>query len=71
MYGFGPPWGTQPSLKAMVEDIGVDFDIFFDGLKNGKTDDELASQLGASTEAIRTFREHFVKYGIDSVMGQD
>jgi hypothetical protein len=71
MYGLGPPWSVQPSLKAMVEDVGIDFDTFLDGLKDGKTDQEIAVQAGVSLKVISQFREHFEKYGIDSIMGQD
>ncbi|MGB4504124.1 MAG: helix-turn-helix domain-containing protein [Syntrophaceticus sp.] len=61
----------QPSLKAMVEDVGIDFDTFLDQLEDGKTDEEIAAKTGVSSKVIRHFREHFEKYGIDSVIGQD
>jgi hypothetical protein len=69
--GFGPPWGIQPSLKAIVEDAGIDFDSFIDALKEGITDQEMARRFQVSEQAIAYFREHFERYGIDSVMGQD
>jgi DNA-binding CsgD family transcriptional regulator len=55
----------------MVEDVGIDFDTFLDQLKDGKTDEEIAVQAGVSPKVISQFREHFEKYGIDSIMGQD
>jgi len=71
MSGIGPPWGLQPSLQLMLEEAGLEFDKFLEDIKNGKTDDEIAQQTGVSREVISNLREHFEKYGIDSVMGQD
>ncbi|MFY9140746.1 MAG: hypothetical protein WBJ83_00135 [Thermacetogeniaceae bacterium] len=71
MSGFGPPWSLQPSLQLMLEEAGLDIDRFLDDIRKGKTDDEIAQQTGVSKEVISSFREHFEKYGIDSVMGQD
>lgn len=71
MYGLGPPWSAQPSLKAMVEDVGIDFDTFLNDLGDGKNDKDIAVKAGVSPKVIRHFREHFEKYGIDSIMGQD
>lgn len=70
-YGLGPPWGLQPSLKALVEDAGIDFDSFIAALEEGVTDEEMAVQFNVSENAIKYFKEHFEKYGLDSVMGQD
>lgn len=67
----GPPWGWQPSLKILVEDMGVDFDALIAHFKYGFGDEEIAAALGTNVKAISHFREHFEKYGIDSVMGQD
>jgi len=67
----GPPWGWQPSLQAMVEEMGIDFDGFIARLKDGATDKEMAEEFGVSTKAISHFRDHFERFGIDSVMGQD
>jgi len=55
----------------MLEEAGLEFDKFLEDIKNGKTDDEIAQQTGVSREVISNLREHFEKYGIDSVMGQD
>jgi hypothetical protein len=71
MYGLGPPWSSQISLKEMVEDVGINFDKFIDYLAGGKTDEEIAAETGVSVKSIGQFREHFEQYGIDSVMGQD
>ena len=71
MHELGPPWSIQQSLKSMADDAGVDFDVFLAGLKNGKTDEEIAIKTGVSPKAIGCLREHFEKYGIDSIVGQD
>ncbi len=67
----GPPWGWQPSLQAMVEEMGIDFDRFITRLRVGATDEEMAQEFGVSTKVISSFRDHFERFGIDSVMGQD
>lgn len=67
----GPPWGWQPSLQAMVEEAGVNFDDFIDCIRDGATDEEMARKFGVSMETIVCLRDHFERYGIDSVMGQD
>lgn len=68
---FGPPWGWQPSLEAMVEDVGIDFDEFIQSLKNNESDEEMASRFGQSVATICRLRDHFERFGIDSVIGQD
>lgn len=55
----------------MVNDAGIDFDKFIDQIADGKTDQEIAETAGVSAQVIRNFREHFEKYGVDSIMGQD
>ncbi|HAA89653.1 MAG: Uncharacterized protein XD63_1457 [Thermoanaerobacterales bacterium 50_218] len=67
----GPPWGWQPSLKQMAEEVGVDFDVFLAGIKNGFSDEEIAAEVGVGPRVIARLREHFQKFGIDSVIGQD
>ncbi|MDH7578011.1 MAG: helix-turn-helix domain-containing protein [Bacillota bacterium] len=67
----GPPWSWQPSLEAMVEEVGIDFDAFLASLKNGATDGEMAAKFGVSQKTIGLLRHHFERFGIDSIMGQD
>lgn len=67
----GPPWSWQPSLRQMAEEAGVDFDVFIAGIKNDFSDEEIAAKAGVGPEVIACLREHFQKFGIDSVMGQD
>jgi hypothetical protein len=70
-FGLGPPWGLQPSLKALVEDAGIDFDSFIAAIEEGLTDEETALRFGVTENTVKYLREHFEKYGLDSVMGQD
>jgi len=65
------PWSTEPSLKAKTEEVGVDFDTFIEGLKNNKTDAKMASEFGVSSTVIGHLRDHFMRKGLGSIMGQD
>ncbi|GEM_PF-435841 len=65
------PWSTEPSLKVKTNEIGVDFDAFIEGLKNDKSDYEMAREFGVSSNAIAHLRNHFMRQGLGSIMGQD
>ena len=65
------PWSLEPSLKEKTDELGIDFDRFIDGLKNNRTDTEMAEEFQVSQEAILALREHFVHLGIQSVVGRD
>ncbi len=65
------PWSLGPSLKEMAGEVGVDVDRFIDGIKNDKTDAEMAEAFDVSEKLIYHLRDHFYTHGIDSVMGQD
>ncbi|MDK2820512.1 MAG: hypothetical protein PWP31_477 [Clostridia bacterium] len=65
------PWSTQPSLKEKTNEVGIDFDKFIAGLAANRSDTELAKEFGVNSEAIYHLRNHFERYGIQSVMGQD
>ncbi|MEW6182784.1 MAG: helix-turn-helix domain-containing protein [Bacillota bacterium] len=66
-----PPWSTQPSLKIKTEEVGVNFDRFISGLKNNHTDSDMADEFNVPVGIITNLREHFMRYGIDSVVGGD
>lgn len=63
------PWGMEPSLEAMCEEAGVDFEHLLASIKANKSDSEMASELGVQQLTISSLREHFEKHGIDSVAG--
>ncbi|RKO67406.1 helix-turn-helix domain-containing protein [Desulfofundulus salinus] len=65
------PWSTEPSLKTKTEEVGIDFDEFIEGLKNGKSDAEMAAEFGVTEKLIYHLRDRFERYGIGSIMGQD
>lgn len=65
------PWSTEPSLKFKAEEVGIDFDLFIDGLKNNRLDSEMAMEFGVSEKTIEYLRDHFMTHGVGSVMGQD
>ena len=65
------PWSTQPSLKEMANEVGIDFDRFIDGLAANRSDTELAAEFGVNSQVIYRLRDHFEHYGLHSIMGQD
>jgi hypothetical protein len=67
----GPPWGWQPSLEHMARETGVDFNRFLELVKDQVPDDRMAAILGVSPRTVRSLREHFDEFGMDSVQGQD
>ncbi|HBQ24819.1 MAG TPA: hypothetical protein DD791_00365 [Syntrophomonas sp.] len=69
--GSFPPWSRIPGLNEMCEEAGVDFDSFIEDLKIGANLDDMVSKYGISMETISLLQEHFMKYGLSSVMGGD
>lgn len=65
------PWSLQPSLKLKTDEVGIDFDIFIRRLAENRTNEDMAREFGVPVETIANLREHFIRFGVDSVMGQD
>ncbi|MTI79454.1 MAG: helix-turn-helix domain-containing protein [Firmicutes bacterium] len=65
------PWTTETSLVTKTEEVGIDFDRFIDGLKNDKSDIEMADEFGVTNKTIGYLKDHFMRHGIGSTMGQD
>jgi hypothetical protein len=65
------PWSTEPSLKEMASEVGVDYDRLIDGIKEDKSDSEIAGELAVSEKLIYHLRDHFYTRGVHSIMGQD
>lgn len=65
------PWSTQPSLKLKTDEVGIDFDAFIRGLAANKSDEEMAAAFGVPVATIANLRQHFIRFGVDSVVGQD
>ncbi|ABO50428.1 conserved hypothetical protein [Desulforamulus reducens MI-1] len=65
------PWSTEPSLETKAKEVGVDFDTLIEGIKNNKSDEELAEEFDVTPKCIGYLKEHFWTHGIGSIMGQD
>ncbi len=69
--GSFPPWSRIPSLLEMTAEAGVDHDRLIQLIENNRTPEEIARQMGISVETARALYEHFMHYGISSVIGGD
>lgn len=69
--GSFPPWSRVPGLTEMCADAGVDFDRFIEDIKNDTSLNDMAAKYGVSIDTISLLQEHFMKYGLSSVMGGD
>ena len=65
------PWSTQPSLKTIASEAGIDENDLIAGIKEGKSDAEIAAELDVTEKLIQNLRDHFMRYGLGSIMGQD
>ncbi|MBE3587745.1 MAG: helix-turn-helix domain-containing protein [Thermoanaerobacteraceae bacterium] len=65
------PWSTEPSLKRKAEEVGIDVDRLIDGIREDRTDAEMAEEFGVTEKLIYHLRDHFMRYGVGSIMGQD
>ncbi len=65
------PWSLQPSLKEMTEEVGINFDQFIECLKHNKSDMEMSQEFSVNNKTIQHLKEHFQRYGVHSIVGQD
>lgn len=65
------PWSLEPSLKEKTDELGIDFDRFIEGLKNDTSVNEMAEKFQVSPETLSALKEHFIRLGIQSIVGQD
>jgi len=65
------PWSLQPSLRDKTNELEIDFDKFIENLKLNRSDSEMAKEFGVSKDVIAQLRQHFEKYGIQSIVGRD
>lgn len=65
------PWSTEPSLKFKATEVGVDHDDLIEGIKQGKNDAEMAEEFDVTEQLISHLRDHFMRHGLGSIMGQD
>ncbi|MCL2337604.1 MAG: helix-turn-helix domain-containing protein [Firmicutes bacterium] len=71
VYDSRVPWGIRPSLKAEASEVGIDEDDLIEGIRVGKSDAEMAEEFDVTEKLIQNLRDHFMRYGLDSIMGQD
>lgn len=69
--GSYPPWSRTVSLTEMTKEAGVDFDEFIACIKDDFSIDEMAQKFEVSESTINILKEHFIHYGISSVIGGD
>lgn len=65
------PWSTEPSLKFKAGEVGVDYEQLVEGIGSGKTDAEMAEEFDVTEKLIYHLRDHFMRHGLGSIMGQD
>ena len=65
------PWSTEPSLKTKTEEVGIDFDAFIDRIKYNKSDTEMAEEFAVTEKTVAHLKDHFMRHGVGSIMGQD
>jgi len=70
-FGSRTPWSRKPSLREKVVEAGVDFGQFLSLLERGRSDMEMAGELGVPEKTVQHLRNHFDRYGICSTVGQD
>ena len=68
----GPPWGVQPSLPFLCDEVGVDFSKFVHLLSEGKNEMEIATELTADPKIIKNLCVFFYQAeAISGNYGQD
>jgi len=67
----GAPWGWQESLQSKAQEVGVNFDNFIECLRIDMSDADMADLFKVPEKTIYHLRNHFEKYGIDSMVGWD
>jgi hypothetical protein len=63
----GPPWGVEPSMQFLCDEVGIDFTKFVDSLAGNKKEMEMAQEFGVSEATIKSLRERF--YKAEAIMG--
>lgn len=65
------PWSLDLSLKDKAEEVGINFDALMEQLRLNRSDQEIAQELAVSEPTVKHLREHFERFGIHSIVGQD
>ncbi|MEN6462962.1 MAG: helix-turn-helix domain-containing protein [Syntrophomonas sp.] len=69
--GSFPPWSRIPSLAEMTSEAGINFDCFVQCIKEDLSIEQMADKFKVSHTTIESLQDHFLRYGISSVMGGD
>lgn len=68
----GPPWGIEPSMHFLCDEVGVDYHRFIAGLAENKNEMEMALELGVEQKTIEGLKEQFYRNeAITGNYGQD
>ncbi|WP_235911049.1 hypothetical protein [Heliobacterium mobile] len=67
----GAPWGMRESLVDLTHEMGIDFDKFVEGIAKDRSDMEMAQEFGVPEGTVSHLKNHFFRYGINDVQGQD
>lgn len=68
----GPPWGIEPSINFLCDEVGIDYHSFISGLATNKNDMEMAQEFGVNQRTITDLKEYFYKTeAITGNYGQD
>ena len=55
----------------MTAEAGIDFDEFIACIKDDVSVEEMSQKFAVSPKTINILKEHFIHYGISSVIGGD
>ncbi len=69
--GSFPPWSRVPSLEEMTREAGIDPVEFLQNIQAGCDNQKLADKFKVSPETIECLYNHFLHYGVGSIMGGD
>jgi len=55
----GPPWSIIDSMHFVCDEVGIDYNQFINGLRDDKSDMEMAREFAVSEKTIQNLRERF------------
>lgn len=68
----GPPWGVEPSMKFVCDEVGIDYDQFVENLNSNKSNMEMAQELQVNEKTVGYLKDRFYKVeALDGNYGQD
>lgn len=63
----GPPWGIEPSMHFVCDEVGIDYDRFVEGLNSNVSDAEMAREFSVEEQTIASLRNRF--YAVEAING--